>query len=195
MADTLDLGSSAERRAGSTPVIRTKSFEMKSQTQSAGYTRLTEIKISNPNQKRKEKIMKKINNYKSEKYNNSDIYEEVEQGIYLNKNEKIYVTSLSFVQETKYLEGIKAEELSEYSKKEIKETMTYCISQYPLEDILDKFSCYVSDFYEQLNSFKSKISYLEFASPNLQNIQNLRQIIGKHVFIKRNGDYSELIIK
>ena len=118
--------------------------------------------------------MKKINNYKSEKYNNSDIYEEVEQGIYLNKNEKNYVTSLSFVQETKYLEGIKAEELSEYTKKEIKETMTYCISQYPLEDILDKFNCYVSDFYENLNSFKSKISYLEFASTDLQNIQNLR---------------------
>lgn len=36
MADTLDLGSSAERRAGSTPVIRTKSFEIKSQTQYAG---------------------------------------------------------------------------------------------------------------------------------------------------------------
>lgn len=44
------------------------------------------------------------------------------------------------------------------------------ISQYPLEDILDEFYCYISDFYEDLNISSSQTCFLEFASPELEGI-------------------------
>lgn len=74
----------------------------------------------------------------------------MEHGIYECKQEDkfLYVTSLSFEQEPEYEEGESAEE----------------ISQYPLEDILDKFYCHITDFYEKLNVSGSRICYLEFAA-------------------------------
>ena len=93
------------------------------------------------------------------------------------------MTSLSFVQEPCYGEGNSAAD----------------ISQYPLEDILDKFFCHVSDFYDKLNVEKSKKCYLEFASNDIEDIKKLRGIIGKHVYNKEveNGDTTkvELIIE
>ena len=124
--------------------------------------------------------MKQIKNYNATKYS-SDVYVEIENSIYEAKegNESLYVTSLSFVQEPEYNEGANASD----------------ISQYPLEDILDKFYCHISDFYEELNSVDSQKCYQEFASPDLKDIINLRSIIGKHVYNKEIEGYIKLIIE
>lgn len=116
--------------------------------------------------------MKNINNYDADKYGvlKQSKYKKIEDGIYelIDNDEILYVTSLSFVQEPEYDEGENAE----------------IISQYPLEDILDKFYCHISDFYEDLNKENSQICYQEFAAMSLENIQNLRNIMGKHVYNK-----------
>lgn len=132
--------------------------------------------------------MKEINQFISEKYISAAIEQEyipVEDGIYAYKadNELVYVTSLSFIQEPEYDE-------CEYADN---------ISQYPLEDILDKFYCYISDFYKKLNIATSKTCYLEFASSEIDDIRQLRSIIGKHVYTKErksdNNIYVDLIIE
>jgi hypothetical protein len=124
--------------------------------------------------------MKQIENYKANKYS-SDMYSEIENEVYVVKEggESLYVTSLSFVQESEYNEG---------------DNSSY-ISQYPLEDLLDKFYCHVSDFYEKLNLVDSQKCYQEFASPDLEHIRNLRSIIGKHVYNKKIEGYIKLIIE
>ena len=70
--------------------------------------------------------MKDIKNYNAEKYDEkkSD-YKEIEEGIFelIERGKKIYVTSLSFIQEPEFGEGGSSSD----------------ISQYPVEDILDKF--------------------------------------------------------
>lgn len=124
--------------------------------------------------------MKQIENYVADKYSNNR-YIEIEEGIYkINENnEVLYVTSLSFVQEPEFDEGDNAN----------------CISQYPLEDILDKFYCHISDFYEELNTVDSQKCYQEFASPDVEDIKKLRSIIGKHVYNKEIDEYIQLIIE
>lgn len=107
--------------------------------------------------------MKNIQNYQTPKYL-SDDYTEISSGVYLKGTE--YVTSLSFIQEPEYGEGDNATD----------------ISQYPLEDILDKFYVYVSDFYREQNTSSSKECFLEFASPDMKDVVELRSIIGKHVY-------------
>ncbi len=137
--------------------------------------------------------MKNIQNYDAEKYIKTGFlsmfqktsYKKLENGIYEHKedDETLYVTSLSFEQEPEYEEGEFAAD----------------ISQYPLEDILDKFLCHISDFYEDLNVVDSKICYLEFAAMDIKDIRELRTIIGKHVYnkdIEEDGEiYSELVIE
>ncbi|MBS5983819.1 MAG: hypothetical protein KIC67_14530 [Clostridium butyricum] len=124
--------------------------------------------------------MKQIENYYADKYCN-DRYIYSSEGIYkINEdNTNLYVTSLSFVQEKEFNEGNNAS----------------CISQYPLEDILDKFYCHISDFYEELNTLDSKKCYQEFASSDIDDIKRLRSIIGKHVDNKEINGYIELIIE
>ena len=124
--------------------------------------------------------MKQIENYSANKYN-SAIYSNIENGIYEvhDDGESLYVTSLSFIQEPEFDEGTNAS----------------TISQYPLEDILDKFFCHISDFYKELNTAESQTCYQEFASPDLKDIKNLRSLIGKHVYNKEIGKYVELIIE
>lgn len=124
--------------------------------------------------------MKNIENYNAGKYNGQE-YSEVEEGIYkVNDGDEIlYVTSLSFVQEPEYDEGTSAE----------------YISQYPLEDILDKFLCHISDFYPAQNTRESEICHQEFASTKLDNIKNLRSVIGKHVYNKENDGRIKLVIE
>ena len=136
--------------------------------------------------------MKEIKNFKAEKYKRKGFpflkksaYKEIAQGIYAynKKNAVIYVTSLSFAQEPEYEEGEYADD----------------ISQYPLEDILENYSCYVSDLYHELNVTGSEVCYLEFASPDIEDIKNLRTIIGKHVYnrnVEENGEiYVELVVE
>lgn len=124
--------------------------------------------------------MKQIENYQANKYS-SAIYTEIENGIYevQEDGESLYVTSLSFIQEPEFDEGTNAS----------------TISQYPLEDILDKFFCHISDFYKELNTAESQRCYQEFASPNLKDIKNLRSLIGEHIYNKEVGKYVELIIE
>ncbi|MCI8407985.1 MAG: hypothetical protein HFJ09_01770 [Lachnospiraceae bacterium] len=124
--------------------------------------------------------MKQIENYIDDKYSDEE-YINVEDGIYkiVDDDEILYVTSLSFIQEPEYNEGEDASD----------------ISQYPLEDILDKFYCHISDFYEKLNTEDSSICYQEFASPDIKDVRNLRTIIGKHVYNKEDGKYVTLVIE
>ena len=124
--------------------------------------------------------MKEIQNYAASKYSGQG-YVEVENGIYRTDTdgESLYRTSLSFVQEPELGEGCQANE----------------ISQYPLEDLLDKFFCHITDFYDGLNLASSTVCYLEFASPDLADVRNLRGIIGKRVYNKEMGGYMELIIE
>lgn len=137
--------------------------------------------------------MKNIQNYDAEKYIKKGLlsifkksaYKQLDDGIYDYKEdgEILYVTSLSFEQEPEYEEGAFADN----------------ISQYPLEDILDKFLCHISDFYEDLNVADSKTCYLEFAATDIEDIRELRTIIGKHVYnkdVEEEGKiYSELVIE
>lgn len=90
---------------------------------------------------------------------------------------EIYVTSLVFEQEPEYNEN---------------DPSSNIISQYPLEDILDKYNCFCFDFYEKENQEDKTNSYQEFASDDIEDIRNLRTIIGKHVY---NNDQNELIIE
>jgi hypothetical protein len=120
--------------------------------------------------------MKNIENYRAEKYD-SPMYVEEEPDIYSFESE--YVTSLSFEQEPELGEGSSAAD----------------ISQYPLEDLLDKYYAYVSDFYEELNTADSQTCYLEFSASDIEEIRELRTIIGKHVYNKENGDYVDLAIE
>ena len=128
--------------------------------------------------------MKKIRSYNAEKYSDEE-YTEIEEGIYECQEgaETIYVTSLSFEQEAERGEGHSAGE----------------ISQYPLEDLLEQFYCYVSDFYEDLNDENSQTCYLEFASPDISDVKSIRSIIGKHVYNemyeKKGKKYARLVIE
>ncbi len=94
--------------------------------------------------------------------------------------EEVYVTSLMFEPEPEFNENKPSDKI---------------ISQYPLEDILDKFSCWCKDFYEEENASDLNNSYQEFASDNIENIRNLRTIIGKHVYNKEEDGYVKLIIE
>jgi hypothetical protein len=103
--------------------------------------------------------------------------------IFENRNENksmIYVTSIMFEQEPEYEEN---------SPNDAE------ISQYPLEDILDEFLCNCEDFYEEENKNDSVNSYIEFSSPNIENIKKLLTIVGKHIYNKEDGDYIKLIIE
>ena len=125
--------------------------------------------------------MKQIENYASAKYS-SEGYEEVEQNIFKTLDEdddELFVTSLSFVQEPELGEGSSPAEISDY----------------PLEDVLDRFYCHVSDFYTEINAQSEQICYLEFGSPELADVVSLRSIIGKHVYNQKEGDNVSLVIE
>lgn len=124
--------------------------------------------------------MKQIENYAAKKYENGN-YKKVDEGIYETdqNGQVLFVTSLSFIQEPEYDEGDNAG----------------LISQYPLEDILDKYSCYISDYYDELNTEDSQICYQEFAGMEAENIRNLRGIIGKHVYNQEDGGTIKLVIE
>lgn len=124
--------------------------------------------------------MKDIKNYDAPKYAGS-AYTLVEEGIYKTEDngETVYVTSLSFVQEPELDEGSSAAD----------------ISQYPLEALLDEFGCWVSDFYDDLNTKDSTVCYQEFMSGTSEELKNLRSIIGKHVYEKTDGQNMKLCIE
>ena len=109
--------------------------------------------------------MKEIKYLEANKYQDGN-YEKLDDGIYRKDN--LFFVTLSFIQEPELGEGNDA---------------SY-ISQYPLEDILDKFGVFVSDFYEKENIKDNNICCLEFASSDAKDIINLLTIINKHVYNK-----------
>ncbi len=115
--------------------------------------------------------MKNFQNYTPEKYSNPG-YEKIEGGIYRTKcpynEDMIFVTSLSFEMEP---ECYGEEDASPRN-----------LTQVPIEGILDKFSVFVTDFYEPLNQTSETICYQEFGSCDLTNLQQLRALIGKRFY-------------
>ena len=130
--------------------------------------------------------MKNIEIYKANKYG-TDKYTKVKENIYKTYDSFMkrdaYVTSLSFEQEPRFDEG-------ESSSN---------ISQYPLEDILDKYYVAVNDFYEEENDGKDNRCVLEFSGSEMKDIEGLLQIVGKHVYnteVERDGKtYIKLVIE
>lgn len=115
--------------------------------------------------------MKNFQSYIPEKYSGSN-YRKVEEGIYRTKSpydeDEIFVTSLSFETEP---ECYGEEDASPQN-----------ITQVPLEDILDRFYVYITDFYKELNAESKTVCYQEFGSDSLEDIQKLRTIIGKRFY-------------
>lgn len=113
--------------------------------------------------------MKNISIYEADKYNTAS-YEKVKDNIYKTfddfMRQDCYVTSLMFEQEPEYGEGSSSKD----------------ISQYPLEDILDKYCVAVQDFYEKLNDGNSNKCVLEFSGGDITDIENLLGIVGKHIY-------------
>lgn len=130
--------------------------------------------------------MKNIKIYDSEKYKNEK-YQKVQEHIYKTEDtflgEEMYVTSLSFEQEPELGEG---------------DSPRY-ISQYPLEDILDKYLVVAEDFYEKENEESFTTCYQEFSGKNIENVRELLEIVGKHVYnkeIEKDGEvYVDLVIE
>ncbi len=128
--------------------------------------------------------MKDITNYAAAKYEDSDRYQAIEDGIYLcidtrAENHNEYVTSLSFVQEPDLDEGDNPRE----------------ISQYPIEDVLDRFMVSVSDFFDDVNADSEERCHMEFAALTLEEVSALRSIIGKHVYNVEDGGAVDLLIE
>ena len=120
--------------------------------------------------------MKNFQNYKAQKYAGPD-YQEVEEGIYYGRNpywrpgrndENLFLTSLTFEMEPDCYgeEGGCPQD----------------ITQIPFESILDDFSVFVTDFYDELNQNSPKTCYQEFGSYKVENIRNLRTLIGKRFY-------------
>lgn len=125
-------------------------------------------------------MMKNIQNYHSPKYDD-DNYIPVAEGIY--EHDGRYCTSLCFEQEPGCGEGTSPKE----------------ISQYPLEDVLEHYLVFVSDFYDDKNRKSEKHCFLEFASRRECDIRNLRTLIGKRVYNRKcivgGKCYNELIVE
>lgn len=125
--------------------------------------------------------MKNIKNFNNKKYEEAN-YEAVEEFVYkYNRDGGIYYcTPISFEQEPEFGEG----DSSEY------------ISQYPIEDILEQFGVYVTDFFEELNNGDSNECYYEFSSDKLEEVITLKKtIIGKHVYNEEYGEFVKLVIE
>lgn len=129
--------------------------------------------------------MKNFANYNAEKYTNEN-YKLIQDGIYLSKDNDEYVTSITF--EMEYIDGYDGENPSPQN-----------ITQFPFEAILDDFMVWVSDFYEKLNNNSKTTCYQEFASNNIDNLIQLRKLIGKRVYGKihnpndKDSDWSLII--
>ncbi len=130
--------------------------------------------------------MQNFQNYNAPKYADKEKFVEVEEGIYRTKDpygtDEVYVTSLTFELEDDNFEG-------GCSPSDIPQT--------PFDDLLDEFTVHVTDFYEDENEASEVTCYQEFGSPVLEEIQNLRTIIGKRFYAVENPErdgYYKIII-
>ena len=124
--------------------------------------------------------MKNFQNYMPEKYATA-AFQEVEEGIYRTKSpyddKEIFVTSLSFEMEP---ERFGEEDASPRN-----------LTQIPIEGILDEFSVYVTDFYDQINETSETVCYQEFGSSSLAELQRLRTLLGKRFYAALCDDADE----
>lgn len=115
--------------------------------------------------------MKNFQNFTPPKYMTSD-FQKISDGIYKTKSpydsNDIFVTSLTFEMEPECY----GEENASPSN----------LTQIPIEGILDEFNLFVTDFYEQLNQSSEIICYQEFGSLDLEDMKNLRTLIGKRFY-------------
>jgi hypothetical protein len=120
--------------------------------------------------------MKKIKLLKLDKYADAANYKHAENGIYKDLKDE---------EETDHRLAISFE-LEEGED-----------SQYPLEDLLDKFLVHVSDFLKEENSKNPNIQHYELAG-ELNDIRNAAGIIGKRVYNeeyeKEGKTYVKLVI-
>lgn len=129
--------------------------------------------------------MKNIKIHKRERYEDKNNYQLIEKGIY-----KALQTSNELVESGDYVMSI-AFELEE----KLGETVN---RQYPIEDILEKYSIYVSDTIK--DNQENKIVILELSSgSDVMEIIKLKEIVGKRVYNKTFTDsgqtYQKLIIE
>ncbi len=127
--------------------------------------------------------MKDIKLYHDPRYDNTEIYQQVEDGVYevVNKTDDMVdigeaVMSLEFK-----LEG----ELDEVDER-----------QYPLEDILDKYLLYVSHFIQDEPG--EDVLVVEVAG-GLDDVKRSKEIIGKRVALEEEmidgAPYVRLVIE
>lgn len=107
-------------------------------------------------------VMKNISIEKSQKYENSEHFKLIENGIY--------------------------EDLKDSDDTNYRMTITYDLependtnNQYPLDDILDEFYLYVSDFLESENNSKTTEYKIELAG-EFDSLKKCQKIIGKKVY-------------
>lgn len=127
--------------------------------------------------------MKNFRLYNAEKYNDTDEYEKVGEGIYKNSNDD-YVTSLTFEMDN-----------SRFGEED---GSPQDISQCPFEDMLDEYGVWVEDFYEDLNADSEVTCYQEFASSDIEDIRRLLTIIGKEFYAVEKADepgYYDIVIE
>ena len=112
-------------------------------------------------------IMKNIKLEKCKKHENSEKYEFVENGIYLDLNDEDdakYRMTLSY---------------------ELESDETY--NQYPLEDILDRYLMFVSDFLESENEPNSN-KYIIVLGGYLEQMKKAKEILEKKVYNREYVD-------
>jgi|GEM_PF-300731 len=119
-------------------------------------------------------IMKNISLETCQKYENADLYELVESGIYKDLTDE---------DDAKYRMTIAYELESDDSN-----------NQYPLEDVLDKYYLHVSDFLESENNSESNKYKLELGG-DLDDIKKSKEIIGKRVFNRDFLDEGQVRVK
>ena len=116
--------------------------------------------------------MKNFQNFTPQKYMTSD-FQKISDEIYKTKSpydsNDIFVTSLTFEMEPEC-----------YGEENVSPNN---LTQIPIEGILDEFNLFVTDFYEQLNQSSEIICYQEFGSLDLEDIKNLRTLIGKRFYV------------
>ena len=121
--------------------------------------------------------MKNIKAIVLEKYKDSTKYKEINENVYKNLFDGNFRIMLS----------------CELEKEED--------SQYPLEDILDKYYVNCADYFEEKNDGDKRTLKFELEGSlnnnedNYDNIMELYKIIGKRVYNKEEHGYIKLIIE
>jgi len=121
--------------------------------------------------------MKNIKTLILEKYNDSSKYEHIENNIYKNLADGNY--NITFSCEPEDGED----------------------SQYPLEDILDKYYINCTGYFEEKNDGNAKLLIFELEGSlldneeNFENIQRVSEIAGKRVYNKAIDNSIRLVIE